>query len=252
VTIHCLWPGLKSSTAMTDFSYVGTELELFATAHNWKSYLSDRIRPFIAGDVIEVGAGIGANTRYLDRGGNPRWVCLEPDQSMAARLRVNLEQTNASRGYEVVCGPLQCLKASPRFDTIIYIDVLEHIEHDREELEAAAILLKAGGRLIVLSPAHQYLFSPFDAAIGHCRRYDRRKLRTISPAGLRLEQLWYLDSVGLLLSFANRQFLRQSMPTKAQIRFWDQYIVPASRVLDRCSFGSLGKSIVGIWRREAG
>ncbi len=237
---------------MTDFRYAGTELELFATAHNWKSYLSRRIRPFVAGDVLEVGAGIGGNTPYLHRGGNPRWVCLEPDRLFAAKLSLNLAQTNAPRRYEVVCGPLQCLKASPQFDTIVYLDVLEHIENDREELDAAAILLRAGGRLIVLSPAHQCLFSPFDAAIGHCRRYDRRMLRSISPAGLRLEQLWYLDSVGLLLSFANRQFLRQSMPTNAQLRFWDRYIVPVSRVLDRCLFGSVGKSIVGIWRREAG
>ncbi|MGC1189490.1 MAG: class I SAM-dependent methyltransferase [Candidatus Binatus sp.] len=237
---------------MTDFNYVGTELELFATAHNWKSYLSRRIRPFVAGEVLEVGAGIGANTPFLDRGVSPRWLCLEPDRLMAARLRLNLKQANAPRAYEVVCGPLQCLKARPQFDTVVYIDVLEHIEHDREELNAAAILLRAGGRLIVLSPAHQWLFSPFDAAIGHHRRYDRRMLRSISPAGLRLEQLWYLDSVGLLLSFANRQFLRQSVPTNAQIRFWDRYVVPASRVLDRCLFGSAGKSIVGIWRREPG
>ena len=213
---------------MTDFNYVGTELELFATAHNWKSYLSRRISPFVAGDVLEVGAGIGANTTFLDRGGNSRWVCLEPDRLMAARMHSNLGQANAPRRYEVICGPLQCLKPRRQFDTIVYIDVLEHIEHDREELNAAAILLRAGGRLIVLSPAHQWLFSAFDAAIGHHRRYDRRMLRGISPAGLRLEQLWHLDSVGLLLSFANRQFLRQSVPTSAQIRFWDLYVVPAS------------------------
>jgi hypothetical protein len=235
---------------MTDFRYTGTELELFAAAHNWKSYLSSQIRPFVAGDVLEVGAGIGANTPYLDNGGKGWWLCLEPDSLFATRLGSNLGQTNTRRGYEVVCGPVQCLKARPRFDTIVYIDVLEHIEHDREELDAAALLLKAGGRLIVLSPAHQWLFSPFDAAIGHHRRYDRRTLREISPAGLYLEQLWHLDSVGLLLSFANRQFLKQSIPTSSQLRFWDQYVVPASRVLDRCLFGSVGKSIVGIWRRE--
>ena len=236
---------------MTDFRYAGTELELFAGAHNWKSYLSSQILPFVAGDVLEVGAGLGANTAYLHHGRNGWWVCLEPDRLFAARLGLNLGQTNPPR-YEVVCGPVQCLKARRRFDTIVYIDVLEHIEHDREELDAAALLLKTGGRLIVLSPAHQWLFSPFDAAIGHYRRYDRRMLRRISPAGLHLEQLWHLDSVGLLLSFANRQFLRQSIPTDAQLRFWDQFVVPASRVIARCLFGSVGKSIVGIWRRETG
>lgn len=235
---------------MTDFKYAGAELELFAAAHNWKSYWSGRLQPFIGGDVLEVGAGMGANTPYLDRGGNRRWVCLEPDQSLAAQLTTSLGQAKTPTSYEVVCASLQGLDAGPQFDTIIYIDVLEHIENDREELNAAAMLLRTGGRLIVLAPAHQWLFTPFDAAIGHWRRYDRRTLRRISPIGLRLEQLWYLDSAGLVLSFANRQFLRQSMPTKAQLRFWDQCVVPVSRVLDRCLFGYVGKSIVGIWRRE--
>lgn len=236
---------------MGEFKYVGSELELFAAVHNYKSYWSSRVRPFVAGDVLEVGAGIGSNTPYLNRGGDRRWVCLEPDPLLASKLTVNLRRTNVHRECEIVCGTLHSLEAN-LFDTIVYIDVLEHIENDRKELEAAAVLLRAGGRLIVLSPAHQRLFSPFDAATGHFRRYNRPMLRSISPAGLRLEQLWYLDSVGLILSACNRHFLRQSMPTQAQLRFWDQFVIPASRVLDRCLFGLVGKTIVGIWRREKG
>jgi len=234
---------------MSEFKYVGSELELFAAVHNWKSYWSSRLRPYIVGDVLEVGAGIGSNTPYLNRGGNRRWVCLEPDPVLAAQLRLNLGQATSLHECEIVCSTLQGLEAR-KFDTIMYIDVLEHIENDRKELEAAAALLRNGGRLMVLSPAHQRLFTPFDAAIGHFRRYTRAMFRSISPASLALEQVWYLDSVGLVLSAANRHFLRQSMPTKAQLRFWDQCVIPVSRVLDRCLFGLVGKSIVGIWRRE--
>ncbi len=75
-------------------------------------------------------------------------------------------------------------------------------------------------------------------------------LRSISPAGARLEKIWYLDSAGLLLSGANRLFLKQSMPTKAQLHFWDTFVIPVSRVLDRLTFGHLGKSIVAVWRRD--
>jgi SAM-dependent methyltransferase len=239
-----------NSAAMTDFTYIGTELELFASALNWKSYWSSRIRPFIAGDVLEVGAGIGSNTPFLNSGGNGRLVCLEPDSRLVASLNENLKATNGRHKYEIKVGTIETLDPAAKFDTIIYIDVLEHIENDGKELEMAASRLRPGGRVIVLSPAHQRLFTPFDAAIGHFRRYNRPMLRSITPPSLHLEQLIYLDSAGLLLSAANLLFLRQSMPTKSQLRVRDQWVIPVSRVLDRCLFNSMGKSIIGIWRRD--
>lgn len=235
---------------MNEFKYAGTELDLFAAMHNWKSYWSGRIRPFIGGDVLEVGAGIGANTPYLDRTGSGRWVCLEPDPELAAQLGRNVGRAAGRSRHETACGTTKSLDPGSEFDTILYIDVLEHIENDREELETAASMLRSGGRLLVLSPAHQCLFTPFDKAIGHFRRYNRRMLRDISPAGLRLEQTWYLDSVGILLSAANLLILRQSMPTRGQLAFWDRCVIPLSRLLDRCFFGGVGKSIVAIWQRE--
>lgn len=236
------------SSPTNEFKYIGSELELFSAVHNWKSYWSGRIRPFVRGDTLEVGAGIGANTPYLLREEIGRWVCLEPDAGLSSQLALNLQKAGVRDRCETVCGTVEGLGAA-RFDTIIYIDVLEHIENDREELVCAANLLRRGGRIVVLSPAHQGLFTPFDAAIGHFRRYDRQMLREIGPPGLNLEQIWYLDSFGLLLSAANLLFLRQSMPTKSQLAFWDRCVIPLSRVLDRCLYGVLGKSIVGIWRR---
>jgi SAM-dependent methyltransferase len=234
---------------MSDGNYVGSELELFAAVRNWKTYWSRKIRPFIRGDVIEVGAGIGSNTPFLDPGGDRRWVCLEPDPRLLAQLTRTLKQTTG-RQYETVCGTLQTVDGSQQFDTIIYIDVLEHIANDREELNSAAARLRPGGRIVVLAPAHQWLFSPFDAAIGHFRRYNRSMLRSISPAGLTIEQLIYLDSAGLTASAANFLFFRQSMPTKAQLRVWDHWIVPVSQVTDKLLRHSAGKSIVAIWRKN--
>jgi len=187
----------------------------------------------------------------MHHGGTGRWVCLEPDTQLANQLAATVSKVNGSGEFEVLCGTLQAIEGR-QFDTIVYIDVLEHIENDRKELETAARLLRVGGRIIVLVPAHQRLFTPFDAAIGHFRRYDRPMLRSISPAGVRLEKIWYLDSAGLLLSGANRLLLKQSMPTKGQLHVWDSFVIPASRVLDKVTFGRLGKSIVAVWCRDAG
>lgn len=233
---------------MSEFKYVGTELDLFAAVLNWKAYWSREIRPFLRGDILEVGAGIGSNTPILDPGGAGRWVCLEPDTELNGELVKKSREWKPCRAYETVCGTLESL-GDQQFDTITYIDVLEHINNDREELNRAASHLRPGGRLIVLSPAHQRLFSPFDAAIGHFRRYNRSMLRTISPASLRLELMRYLDCAGLILSATNMLLLRQSMPTRAQLRFWDHWVVPVSRLLDKLFLYSVGKTIIAVWRR---
>ena len=234
---------------MSEFVYVGGELNLFAAAKNWKSYWSRQIKPFLNGDILEVGAGIGSNTGRLDQGGTERWVCLEPDPQLVARLTETLRNAKSGRKYEIVCGTLQTL-AGQQFDTITYIDVLEHIQEDRDELAAAATHLRPGGRIVVLSPAHQWLFSPFDAAIGHFRRYNRAMLQNITPASLRLERIKYLDCAGLAASASNLLLLRQSLPTAKQLAVWDGWMVPVSRVLDGLIRYSVGKTIVAVWRKS--
>ena len=235
---------------MSEFKYVGSELDLFAEVWNWKAYWSRQIRPFLQGDILEVGAGLGANIRFLDNGGDGRWVCLESDADLFRKLTKNIEEANSRRRYEAICGTLETL-AGQQFDTIFYIDVLEHIGNDREELQHAASHLRNGGRLIVLAPAHQLLFSAFDVAIGHYRRYNRAMMRNLTPASLQLKQAKYLDCIGLILSAANAFILRQSIPTKAQLGFWDGWVVPLSRLFDRLFLYSVGKTIIAIWQKEA-
>jgi SAM-dependent methyltransferase len=233
------------------FHYVGSELDLFAAALRWKAYWSRRIGPYLRGDTLEAGAGIGSNTRFLSAGASGRWVCLEPDAKLLARLDQNLKAMGGDRNYESFCGALKDMREDETFDTILYIDVLEHIEDDASELALAAGRLRPGGRVIVLSPAHQFLYTPFDAAIGHFRRYNRSSLRKISPPALKLEAMFYLDSCGVAASAANRLLLRQSMPTQEQIGVWDKWIIPVSRMIDPVLRYSIGKSIVGVWRRPA-
>ena len=187
---------------MSQFEYVGNELETFAHATNWKRYLRDLMSPSIAGDVLEVGAGIGATMHALRTGAEGSWTCLEPDVAMAGDLRRSL--SGESRRTGVVTGTLADLPSEARFDAIMYVDVLEHIEDDRAEVARAAARLRPGGALLVMSPAHQFLYSPFDKRIGHFRRYNAAQLRALTPPGVVLERLIYLDVMGLLLSGANR------------------------------------------------
>src|SRR5262245_51485780 len=104
---------------MSELRYVGSELDLFAAVLNWKAYWSREIKPFIRGDILEVGAGIGSNTRLLDPGGVGRWVCLEPDPELNRQLANHSRQLKPGREYEIVCGTVGSL-GDQQFDTIIY------------------------------------------------------------------------------------------------------------------------------------
>jgi SAM-dependent methyltransferase len=229
--------------------YIGGELDLFALAQNWKRYIRDEVSRYTTGSVLEVGAGIGATTVALHDGTARRWVCLEPDQSLAQRLRARLGFFDAG-SVQVVVGSLRTFAARPFFDCVLYIDVLEHIEDDGAEIEAAARLVPPSGHIVILAPAHHWLFSEFDKSIGHLRRYDRTRLRSLMPRGWVEEKLVYLDSIGVLLSLGNVIALRQSVPTESQIILWDRVCVPVSRFMDRVFCGAVGKSVLAIWRKE--
>jgi SAM-dependent methyltransferase len=201
----------------------------------------------LSGDILEVGAGIGAATATFNDGTQRRWVCLEPDRALADRINSSLppELTNC----EVIVGTLSDLGPKEQFDGILYMDVLEHIEADAAELARAAAHLKPTGTLAILAPALPWLFTRFDAAIGHYRRYSKNSLRSIVPDGLRETKCIYLDSAGMLASLGNQLFLRSPIPSKAQIQFWDRAMVPISRYTDRALGYSIGRSILVVWQK---
>lgn len=234
----------------TPFQYVGSELELFQNATNWKRYFASRIHPLLGQNVLEVGAGLGANLPWLAITKPQRWVSIEPDPELCQQFRESQKQGAIPQWCEVRQGTIQDLPAEDRFDTILYIDVLEHIEDDQEEFERAYERLTPGGHLIILCPAHQFLFSRFDQSIGHFRRYNKSMFRAVSPH--RPKRLEYLDSIGMFASLANRVLLRQSMPTGRQIAVWDKSMVPISRFVDPLIFRSLGKTILGVWQKANG
>ena len=234
---------------MADYRYLGTELDVFAGARNWKRYLAAQMAPFVSGDVLEVGAGIGATTQALARLPRYTWTCLEPDAGLAQRLNAAVGAMVGPSGISVVIGALRDLPSAANYDCILYVDVLEHIEQDQAEVAAAMQLLRSGGHLIILCPAHNWLYTPFDKAIGHYRRYDRRQFQALQPPSASLVRLRYLDSVGLGASLGNRLFLRSASPTQAQVRFWDRVLVRASVLLDPLLGYRMGKSILGVWRK---
>ncbi|MAY63384.1 MAG: methyltransferase type 12 [Rhizobiales bacterium] len=228
-------------------AYVGDELSLFAHASNWKNYWSSMISPFLGETVLDVGAGLGSTIRAAAGPKQKRWVAIEPDDSLAEELRAGVGDGTLPSSVEVVTGTLDAVEE--KFHSVLYIDVLEHIEDDKTEMQKAIERVLPGGNLIVLSPAHQFLYTPFDEGIGHFRRYSKATLSACQPDGSEQVLLRYLDGVGIAASLANRMLLQQSMPTQSQIAKWDKFMVPVSRVIDPMTGYHIGKSVLAVWRR---
>jgi SAM-dependent methyltransferase len=228
-------------------SYIGSELELFAAATNWKAYLASVLAPFIGARVLEIGAGIGSNISFLHTPAIRHWTSVEPDPDLACRITERIGLGELPETCRVLVGTIESVEETARFNTVFYIDVLEHIADDAAELNCAASHLAPNGNLVVLAPAHQFLFSEFDAAIGHHRRYNAVSLTAVTPLRCRLRTCFMLDSVGFFASLANRFLLAAAMPSTRQIAFWDKVLVPVSRVLDNLTAHKFGKSIVAVW-----
>jgi protein-L-isoaspartate O-methyltransferase len=234
------------SLSLSTEHYIGNELSLFEKAVNWKAYYGSKLKPYLKNRVLEVGAGIGGTTLSLCDGSQKEWLCVEPDATLASDVSRLIETKKLPSCCHLHVGTLSNLPKQAPFDAIMYIDVVEHIEDDRSELALAYEHLAPNGVLIVLVPAYQWLYSPFDKAIGHYRRYTRSMLLKAMPPQSKILHAWYLDSFGLLASSANKVLLKQSNPTPKQIKFWDSMLVPVSKVTDKIVQHRFGKSVLVI------
>ncbi len=228
--------------------YAGIHLvPLFAEATHWKRYFARFLAPYVAGDVLEVGSADGATTEYVRTARARSWLCLDPDPVLARAAQERF-RNGSHPGVEIRTGTVFDLPADQRFDTVLYLDVLEHIADDRAEALHAISRLRPEGHLIVLAPAHQFLFTRFDSAVGHQRRYSLTSLLAVLDGAAVVVDARYLDAAGLLASLGNRLFLSSGTPTRSQLRFWDRMLIPISRFLDPLLRHRVGKSVLVVWR----
>ncbi len=225
--------------------YPGLELENFDKATIWRKYIYSLIKKYINSNVLEVGAGIGSFTKNYQKK-IENIVLSETDKSNYSLL---IEKFKNNKNIKVINSFTN--KIENNFKTILYLNVLEHIEKDIEEINDALQKLDKGGHLIILVPAHNKLYSKFDKAIGHIKRYDISFFKSLKLENSKIIDLYYLDSLGYFLYFLNNIFFKEeTYPSKFKIFIWDKLFTPFSVILDKILNYKFGKNVMCILEKN--
>lgn len=132
----------------------------------------------------------------------------------------------------------------------MYLNVLEHIRDDKKEIIIALSKLKKNGYLIVLVPAHNNLYSNFDKAVGHFRRYEISFFHSLKFNNAKVIKCYFLDSVGYFLYFLNKLFFKkETYPSYFKIFLWDRIFTPISVFLDSILLKKFGKNILYVLKK---
>jgi SAM-dependent methyltransferase len=239
---------------MSSSSYTLQDQTLMAQAKNYFAWQCRLVTGELGRRVVEIGCGIGNfSGMLLDR---EAVLALDLEPECVARVQerfgdhANLQVLTCDWGVgdweRRVLPQLTAFRA----DTCVCLNVLEHIEDDREALRRMSSILQPGGAIVLLVPAFPLLYGPIDKLLGHYRRYTRQSLRDLaSAAGLRVATLHYMNAIGFFGWWANAHLFRREVQSEGQIGFFDRYIVPISARLEDGLKPPFGQSLLTVLRR---
>jgi SAM-dependent methyltransferase len=222
-------------------------LEIMQAAPRYNRWQYDRVAPFLGRRVCEVGSGIGnMSALFLDNA--PELLVLTDTDPY---YREALEQQFAGR-QDVVVEELTLPDSTAgdrfqefRLDTVVALNVIEHIGEDVEALRCIRSMLRPRGRAVILVPALERLFGSLDKALGHHRRYTRRSIRErMRQAGFRVERVFYFNLLGTLGWWLNARVRKVPRIPLAQLRQFDR-LVPMLRMEDLIRL-PLGQSVIAV------
>lgn len=204
--------------------YDGWELHNFDKANIYRKYQFSLIKKSIKGNILEVGPG---NCVYLEN-----YLKIGSSVTLVETTKKYFNILKKRSKRIILKKNLNSLKKN-YFDTILYLDVLEHIKNDHLELKKAYNLLKKNGTLVICVPAFQFLYSPYDKKIGHYRRYDKSSfLKLLNKCNIKNYEMRYFDFIGACLIFLSKVFLKNSLDNFSQkIKLWN-LLIPVSFLFD--------------------
>lgn len=237
------------SASEVRLEYPGRDLEAMSFADRYHRWIRDEFRPYLGADVAEVGAGSGNFSRLLLETPIRRLLAVEPSDAMFTRLHCTLAddpRVEPRNGFfSAVVSDVE-----GALDTVVYVNVLEHVEHDREEVELMRRALRRGGHACIFVPALPWLYSRFDASIGHFRRYRKHGLEALlRDGGLEVVRSRYFDAAGVLPWLVLYRLMGRSLAAK-EVAAYDRLVVPVMRRVERVVRPPVGKNLLVVARKR--
>lgn len=223
-----------------------------AGAARYYDWLADVLRPWTGQRILEIGPGFGSLAERLAAGAKV-YVGLDESNEVIAGLSARFgDRPGWSFTRDGALGAdHESELAAKAFDTVITVNLLEHLPDEIVALKLWSRLCR-GGRLLVIVPAGMWLYGSLDEQAGHYRRYTQTQLRlTLEQNGLKVEEIQHLNAIGALGWFVSARLLRQnigSSGTSLAVRIYDRLVLPAARLLDPMLRPFWGQSIVAVAR----
>ena len=216
---------------------------------NYKRWIFDAISPFLGKRILEIGSGsVAITTFFLDK---ELVVATDTDPLCVQEL-----QSRFSKHKNVVCAqldigsePAAAVLKEHRFDTVVCINVLEHVRDDRAALRNVHGLLPEQGALVLLVPMYPFLFGKGDEEVGHFRRYLRKPLlRLLQESNFGVEKSFYMHSVGIAAWFLFSKILHKREGT-GEVSLYDKMVVPLVAGFEKYIPMPFGLSLVCVARK---
>jgi SAM-dependent methyltransferase len=223
---------------------LASTLDNLDAATNYADWIVALMAPYLHGRILEVGAGHGTFTSLLAQFG-PVTATELSDRAVAV-----LRERYA--GSDRVTVRHVDERTETGFDTAVMVNVLEHIDDDVVALRSLAADLRPGGQIVIYSPAFNALYSRFDAAVGHYRRYTKGSLvRTIDDAELEVVDIRYVNAVGALAWYIVATRLGRRPTEGWSTQLFDRVAVPVVRRAEQRVTPPFGQSLLAVARRPA-
>lgn len=229
------------------FLYTGKELEAMSFARNYNNWILEFIEPYLGKVVAEVGAGIGNFSEILLKTPLEALVAFEPSKNLFPLLSEKLKSEKRATPFNGFLNAQDCKK---QFDSVIYVNVLEHIENERVELVNSHYCLRARGHLLLFVPALEALWSNLDLAVGHYRRYNKSCLVSlVEDAGFRIIEARYFDVLGIIPWYINCVLMGRGVDSQG-VALYDKCVVPLMKKMEKFLTPPVGKNILLIAQKN--